>query len=109
MKEQTIKNRDIVLFSLQPWDEEIGSNFKDIALELSRHNRVLYINRALDRISSITKRNEKKVKSRLRSIWQGEGELTEVHPNLWVHNPRTIVESINWLPAGSEGRRPQGA
>jgi len=101
MKEETIKNRDIVLFSLQPWDEEIGSNFKDIALELSRHNRVLYINRALDRISSITKRNEKKVKSRLRSIWQGEGELSEVHPNLWVHNPRTIVESINWLPAGS--------
>ncbi len=101
MKEQTIKNRDIVLFSLQPWDEEIGSNFKDIAVELSRYNRVLYINRALDRISAITKRNEKKVKSRLRSIWQGEDELTEVHPNLWVHNPRTIVESINWLPPGS--------
>ena len=101
MKEQSIKNRDIVLFSLQPWDEEIGSNFKDIALELSRHNRVLYINRALDRISAITKRSEKKVRSRLRSIWQGQGELTEAHPNLWVHNPRTIVESINWLPAGS--------
>ena len=101
MKEQTIKNRDIVLFSLQPWDEEIGSNFKDIALELSRHNRVLYINRALDRISAITKRNENKVRSRLNSIWQGKGELTEVHPNLWVHNPRTIVESINWLPEGS--------
>jgi glycosyltransferase involved in cell wall biosynthesis len=100
MKEHTIKNRDIVLFSLQPWDEEIGSNFKDIALELSRTNRVLYINRALDRISSITKRNEKKVRSRLKSIWQGKGELNEVHPNLWVHNPRTVVESINWLPPG---------
>ena len=100
MKEQIIKNRDFVFFGLQPWDEEIGSNFKDIALELSRHNRVLYINRALDRISAITKRSEKKVKSRLKSIWQGKGELTEVHPNLWVHNPRTIVESINWLPAG---------
>lgn len=60
MKEHIIKNRDIVLFSFQPWDEEIGSNFKDIALELSRDNRVLYINRALDRISAITKRNEKK-------------------------------------------------
>jgi len=101
MKEHNIKNRDIVLFSLQPWDEEIGSNFKDIALELSRNNRVLYINRALDRISSITKRNEKKVRSRLNSIWQGKGELSEVHPNLWVHNPRTLVESINWLPPGT--------
>jgi teichuronic acid biosynthesis glycosyltransferase TuaH len=100
MKENRIINRDIVLFSLQPWDEEIGSNFKDIALELSRSNRVLYINRALDRISAITKRKEKKVRSRLNSIWKGKDELTEVHPNLWVHNPRTVVESINWLPPG---------
>ena len=101
MKEHSIKNRDLVLFSLQPWDEEIGSNFKDMALELSRDNRVLYVNRALDRITSITKRKEKKVQARLKSIWHGENELTEVHPNLWVHNPRTVVESINWLPAGS--------
>ena len=100
MKESIIKNRDIVLFSFQPWDEEIGSNFKDIALELSRDNRVLYINRALDRISAITKRKEKKVRARLKSIWHGEGELTEVKSNLWIHNPRTVVESINWLPAG---------
>jgi glycosyltransferase involved in cell wall biosynthesis len=100
MKEHIIQNRDIVLFSFQPWDEEIGSNFKDIALELSRYNRVLYINRALDRISALTKRNEKKVRARLQSIWHGEGELAEVKNNLWVHNPRTVVESINWLPAG---------
>jgi len=83
MKEHSIKNRDLVLFSLQPWDEEIGSNFKDMALELSRDNRVLYVNRALDRITSITKRKEKKVQARLKSIWHGENELTEVHPNLW--------------------------
>jgi len=100
MKESIIKDRDIVLFSFQPWDEEIGSNFKDIALELSRDNRVLYINRALDRISAITKRKEKKVRARLKSIWHGEGELSEVKSNLWVHNPRTVVESINWLPVG---------
>jgi glycosyltransferase involved in cell wall biosynthesis len=100
MKEHIIKNRDIVLFSFQPWDEEIGFNFKDIALELSRYNRVLFINHALDRITALTKRNEKKVRARLKSIWQGEGELTEVKTNLWVHNPRTVVESINWLPKG---------
>jgi teichuronic acid biosynthesis glycosyltransferase TuaH len=101
MKEHRIKDRDIVLFSFQPWDEEIGSNFKDIALELSRDNRVLFINRALDRISAIRKRNDKKVRTRLKSIWQGEGELAEIQPNLWIHNPRTVVESINWLPPGS--------
>ena len=101
MKKTIIHNRDIVLFSFQPWDEEIGCNFKEIAIELARENRVLYINRAVDRISLITKRKEKKVRARLRSIKKGEGELVEVRPNLWVHNPRAVVESINWLPPGS--------
>ncbi len=100
MKKAIIQNRDIVLFSFQPWDEEIACNFKEIALELARNNRVLYINRAVDRISAITKRKEKKVGARLKSIQKGEGELLEVSPNLWVHNPRAIVESINWLPPG---------
>jgi hypothetical protein len=31
-----IKNRDIVVIGIQPWDIEIGSNCKNIALEFSK-------------------------------------------------------------------------
>ena len=39
-----IENRDIVIITIQPWYYELGSNCKNIALELAKHNRVLYVN-----------------------------------------------------------------
>ncbi len=34
-----IKNKDIVVISPQTWDGAIGSNVRDIAKELAKHNR----------------------------------------------------------------------
>ena len=42
---------DFVIVGLQAWYFELGSNCKNIALELSKHHRVLYINMPLDRNS----------------------------------------------------------
>ncbi|HSC38417.1 MAG TPA: glycosyltransferase [Chitinophagaceae bacterium] len=98
MEHTFIRNKDIVMFSFQPWDTEIGSNFKDMALEFARYNRVLFVNRALDRSNYLKHRSDPKVKTRLDSIRKGIGELEQVKPNLWVHNPRVIVESINGIP-----------
>ena len=98
MEHHFISNRDIVMFSLQSWDTEIGSNFKDMAIELARKNRVLFINRALDRSSLLKSKNDPATRTRLASIKSGAGELQEVQANIWVHNPRTIAESINAIP-----------
>lgn len=98
MEHQFIKNRDIVLFSFQPWDTEIGSNFKDMAIELARYNRVLFVNRALDRSYARKFKHDAKVQTRLQSIRHGVRELQEISPNLWIQNPRTLLESINGIP-----------
>lgn len=98
MEHNFIRNRDIVMFSFQPWDTEIGSNFKDMALELARYNRVLFVNRALDRSYYIKHRSDARVKTRLASIRKGIKELEQIQPGLWVQNPRVIVESINGIP-----------
>src|SRR5438132_409033 len=76
MEHNFIKNRDIVLFSFQPWDTEIGSNFKDMALELAKHNRVLFVNRAPDR-ASLWRNKYNPFKSRLASK-NGIDELKEI-------------------------------
>ena len=39
--------RDFIITSLQTWDIEIGSTIKNTALEISKQNRVLYINTCL--------------------------------------------------------------
>ncbi|MEO8109702.1 MAG: glycosyltransferase [Ginsengibacter sp.] len=95
-----MENRCVIMFGLQPWDIEIGSNFKNMAIEISRTNKVLYVNRPLDRINYYKNRSDKKVKARLESIRQNKNTLTEVKKNIWVLNPRIILESINFLPPG---------
>jgi len=100
MENALIQNRDFIIFGLQPWDIPIGSNCKNIAAEIAKHNRVLYVNRPLDRITSLKKRNDQQTKNRLESIKKGKAVLTKIDEQLWVLNPRIMLESINFLPPG---------
>lgn len=93
-----IKDKDIIVIGIQAWDIEIGSNCKNIALELAKHNRVLYVNPPLTR-SVMQKQAEKEsIKKRIR-IKNGEEDcLVKISENLWNLYPKTLVESINWVP-----------
>jgi len=93
-------NRDIVVIGIQPWDIEIGSNCKNIAEVMSANNRVLYVNSPMDRKTRILERNTEKVKKRIRVLNGRDNAIEQIGTNLWVLNPRTIVESINSLPDG---------
>lgn len=98
MEHRFIKDRDIIMFSMQPWDAATACNFKEMAYEFAKHNRVLYVNRAIDRISVMRDKQSPLVQSRLATVKQGTDELITVRPGLWVHNPRTVLESLNWMP-----------
>ena len=92
-----IQNRDIVVIGIQPWDIEIGSNCKNIAEEFARHNRVLYVNAPLDRISGKKEKDTPKIQKRIR-VQQGlEPDLVKLDSNLWNLYPKGVVESINWI------------
>jgi len=93
-----MKNRNIIIVGQQAWDTEIGSNCKNIALEFSKQNRVLYINPALDRISKWRGKNDPKVKKRLAIIAGKRSGIEEITPNLITVYPNCLLESINWLP-----------
>lgn len=88
---------NIIIIGQQPWDTEIGSNCKDIALELSRYHQVLYVNSPLDRITSIRDRKLESSQKRLKVIHGKETGLISIKENLWTYYPDCIVESINWL------------
>lgn len=92
-----IKERDIIIVGQQPWDTEIGSNCKNIAIELSKHNRVLYINSPLDRITMLRNKNNPKIKTRLNVIKGKTDGLLKIKDGLWNYNPDCMVESINWI------------
>ena len=92
-----MKNRDIVIVGIQPWDIEIGSNCKNIALEFAKNNRVLYVNPPMDRITRIKNKNKQSVQKRIK-IAKGElSDIEIIEHNIWNLYPKTIVESINWI------------
>ncbi|MBN1198128.1 MAG: glycosyltransferase [Bacteroidales bacterium] len=92
-----IRNQDIIVTGLQPWDIDIGSNCKNIALEFAKNNRVLYVNAALDRMTLLCKKNDPKVQRRKRILHSAEPDLLEIGPHLWNLYPKTILESINQI------------
>ena len=100
MENSLIQNRDFVIFGLQPWDIPIGSNCKNIASEIAKHNRVLYVNRPLDRISLLKSKKNPQTTNRINSLKHGTDVLKEVEPGLLVLNPGVVIESINFLPPG---------
>lgn len=92
-----IKNRDIIVLGIQPWDIEIGSNCKNIAEEFAMYNRVLYVNAPLDRISMYRHKKQERIQKRIDIIKSGKPALIEISQNLWNLYPADLVESINWI------------
>jgi len=96
-----MKNRDIVVVGIQAWDIEIGSNCKNIASEFAKHNRVLYVNPPLDRATLKRETDSEKVQKRIRIKNGDSPDLVKVSDNLWNLYPKSMTESINWIPVHS--------
>jgi teichuronic acid biosynthesis glycosyltransferase TuaH len=92
-----LANEDIIIISQQPWDTELGSNCKNIAHELSKNNRVLYVNSPLDRVTWLKGINDPKVRKRVNVIDGKRSGLVELESNLWNYYPDCWAESINWI------------
>lgn len=93
-----IKGRDLIVVGIDPWDIEIGSNCKNIALEFSKNNRVLYVNPPLTRSVMLTQRDKETIQKRIRIKNGKENSLVKINANLWNLYPETLIESINWIP-----------
>ncbi len=97
MKNDLITGRDIVVVGQQPWDVEIGSNNKNLAIEFSKNNRVLYVNSALDTITLFKNKQDPKVQMRLAVIDKKRDGLISIGDNLWTYYPDVTIRSINWI------------
>jgi teichuronic acid biosynthesis glycosyltransferase TuaH len=94
----TIKDRDIVIISIQPWYYHLGSNCKNIALELSKQNRVLYVNIPVTRKTFLQKTKDTGIAAHCSIIRNREQTIEPISENLWQLYPVSIIESINKIP-----------
>ncbi len=97
-----ITGQDFLFVGQQPWDVPIGSNCKNIAEEVAKHNRVLYVNIPLDRNTLLRNRPEDaQIIAKRKKVLNGEAPaLEQISENLWTLTPNTVLESINILPDG---------
>jgi glycosyltransferase involved in cell wall biosynthesis len=93
-----IKNRDFIIVGLQALDSKIGSNCINIAYEIAKNNRVLYVNYPLDRLTIYRTKNDPSIQKRLRILKGKEPDLVKINENMWNLYPRTTLESISQLP-----------
>lgn len=96
-----IEGKDIVVVGIQPWDIPIGSNCKDIAMEFSKNNRVLYINNPVSNLELLKKNKTQIVKNRLEVINDKSKALVKIDENLWAFTPPITVYPINSIPVFS--------
>ncbi len=93
-----IKGKDIIVVGIQAWDIEIGSNCKNIALEFSKNNRVLYVNPPMTRSVMRSQKEKETIQKRIRIKNGQDDDLVEIGSNLWNLYPKTLIESINSIP-----------
>jgi len=94
-----VRGKDILIIGLQPWYYDIGSNCKDIATRLSKYNRVLYVNKPLNRKTWLSKEKDEGVKLHYDIIKNNGNKIQSIGKNMWQLFPESIIESINWLPS----------
>jgi glycosyltransferase involved in cell wall biosynthesis len=99
--EKLPQNIPFVFMGLQSWFLEIGSNARNMAVELSKTHPVLFINPALDRITLLRKPQTASFQKHYEILKNKESLIQQVAPNLWVYSPDVIMESINWLKVES--------
>jgi len=97
----SVKGKDIVIIGLQPWYYNIGSNCKDIATRLAEHNRVLYVNKPLNRKTWVSKDKDEGIQLHYDVIKNNRNKIEKVQKNMWQFFPESVIESINWLPSTS--------
>ena len=97
MENDLISDRDIIVVGQQPWDIEIGSNCKNLAIEFSKNNRVLYVNSPLDTKTYFKNKHDPKIQKRVAVVKKKQDGLERVGDNIWTYYPDETILSINWI------------
>ena len=95
-----MKGKDIIITGLQSWDIPIGSNAIDIAKEMSRHNRVLYVNSPLDMMTIYRNKPTPETRHRMDVLKRKKEPVRQINENLWVLDFPFFIWSVNGIPDG---------
>ncbi|MEG1664714.1 MAG: glycosyltransferase [Mucinivorans sp.] len=94
-----MQGADFVFTGLQSWDMTFGSNARDIALEVAKHNRVLYVNSPRSMLSQSNAAAADDVQ-RSKVVRGVVPALRQMGNNLWVLDYPFTILPTNFLSDG---------
>lgn len=94
-----LHGRDIVMVSLHPWYYELTGNSINMAHHFARNNRVLYVNRPINRKTYGAQEKSAGFHKHCEIIRNKGEQIHRINDNLWEFYPASLSESIKWLPS----------
>lgn len=91
-------NENFVITTLHTWDIEIGSTIKSTALEISKNNKVLFVNTPMDHATWLRRKKNSSYLQRMSVIHGRKPYIRRINNNMWVLDFPFMVFSINKLP-----------
>lgn len=95
-----ITGRDFIITGLQPWNIAIGSNAKDIAREIAKNNRVLYVNTPVDMLNYLMHPQSPDIQRTKTLIKNKKNGLSQITANLWTLDCPFCAFPVNCFPDG---------
>ncbi|MDR0895159.1 MAG: glycosyltransferase [Prevotellaceae bacterium] len=99
-----MKDQNFIITAAQLWDTQIGSAIKNMALEISKQNKVLFVNSPLDistRLHAVLKSARKQTQEfeqRMAVLKGKRFPLRCIRPNLWVVDCPFTLLPVSKLP-----------
>lgn len=93
-----MNNQHFVITCMQIWETEIGTTIRNMALEISNQNKVLYVNTPMDHSTWLRRHHLPASDPRLDVIRKKRPPLRQVKENLWVLDFPFMVFSVNKIP-----------
>lgn len=91
------ESKPYIIIAQQEWALDLGSNARNLAMEISKDRPVLYINPAMDIKSVFRQIKTPHGQLRFRKALSFKNNTIKVSENLWIHTPSTLFYSINWI------------
>lgn len=93
-----MKNQNFLITCMQIWETEIGTTIRNMALEISKQNKVLYVNTPMDHSTWLRRKSLPVSDPRMDVIHKKRLPLRQINENLWVLDFPFMVYSINKIP-----------
>ena len=96
-----MEGKNFVITSLQTWELGLGTTIRNFTLEISKKNRVVYVNTPIDHATWLRCLLKGKHDRRMDVVRGKSSPIRKINENLWIVDLPIVAYSINKIPSSA--------